>query len=211
MSGFLLVTPLLEEGGAGGGGGGGGGGGSGRVTALVARGWVPAAWATDAAGTGVRSPPGAEPAGPITLPHAVVRAPESPSRFVPPNRPEAGEWHWLDPAALAAAAGAAGPVQMLEALAPPEAGPPHPPRGGAPPPMDVLGGRTGRLSGGSGGGGGGGGGDSSPPLPRYPARRRLADLTAVTVSPADHRNYALTWGSLAAATAGLAVKAARAR
>jgi len=203
VSGFLLVTPLVDS------------KQSARVVALVVRGWVPAAWATDAPGTGVRGVPGAEPAGRITLDHAIVRGAETPSRFVPENKPQARQWFWLDPPALAAAAGAVGPIPLLEALTPPDA-PPAPRWGGAPPPMDVLGGRTGRLGGGGeattpSGGGGGGQAGAPPPAPRYPDRRRLADLTTVAVTPADHRNYALTWGSLAAATAGLAVKAVRAR
>ena len=211
VSGFLLVTPLLE----------GDGGSGARVVALVVRGWVPAAWGAEPPGAGLRGAPGAEPAGWVTLDPAIVRGAESPSRFVPANAPATGAWHWLDPPALAAAAGAAGPVPFLEALAPPDT-PPAPPRGGAPPPMDVLGGRTGRLGGGGGGaaagtttsdGRGGGGPPQAPgpPRPRYPDPRRLGDLTTVTVTPADHRNYALTWGSLAAATAGLAAKAVRAR
>lgn len=185
INGFLLVTPLLE----------GGGGRGARVVALIARGWVPAAWKEGAAA--------AQPAGRVTLP-TVLRTAEAPSRFVPPNRPGAGEWHWLDPDALAAAAGADGPVPLLEALAPDDDAPTQSQGKGPPPPMDVLGGRTGSRS-------GGGGGTAAAPPPSYPAPRRLADLTAVAVTPADHRNYAVTWGTLAAATAGLAVRAGRRR
>ena len=61
--------------------------------------------------------------------------------------------------------------------------------------MDVLGGRTQRLS--------------ASPAPAYPAPRSLQDMATVKVSPADHRNYAFTWGALALVTAGLAVRVAR--
>jgi surfeit locus 1 family protein len=123
----------------------------------------------------------------ITAVPAVVRASESPSSFVPANDAARGTWHWLDGPALAAAAGLPPDTLLLEVVRP-EGGRSRPP--GA---MDVLGGRTG----------------NKPPPPVYPLPRALADVASVSVTPATHAQYAATWGSLAVATAGLAVKALR--
>ena len=45
----------------------------------------------------------------------------------------------------------------------------------------------------------------------YPVPRSMEDLAYFPVMPSDHRNYALTWYSLSAATALLALRAARTR
>ena len=45
----------------------------------------------------------------------------------------------------------------------------------------------------------------------YPVPREMGDLMRFSVMPSDHRNYALTWYALSAATAYLAFKAARMR
>ena len=45
----------------------------------------------------------------------------------------------------------------------------------------------------------------------YPIPREMGDLMSFSVMPTDHRNYALTWYALSAATAFLALKAARTR
>lgn len=46
-----------------------------------------------------------------------------------------------------------------------------------------------------------------PPGPRtYPYRKRPHDLVSFPVMPEDHRNYALTWGSLALATTYMAAQ-----
>ncbi len=46
---------------------------------------------------------------------------------------------------------------------------------------------------------------------QYPIPRSLEDLMNFSVMPSDHRNYALTWYALSAATAVLALRAARTR
>lgn len=49
-----------------------------------------------------------------------------------------------------------------------------------------------------------------PPEPdTYPIARQAEDLMAVSVTPDDHRNYALTWYSLAGITGALAYSAIR--
>lgn len=45
----------------------------------------------------------------------------------------------------------------------------------------------------------------------YPIPREMESLMNFSVMPSDHRNYALTWYSLSAATAFLALRAARTR
>lgn len=118
----------------------------------------------------------------------VVRASESPSRFVPANDPAAGRWHALDGPALAGAAGLPADTLLLEVVR-------GEGRTKAPTPMDVAGGRTrGALA-------------AAP----TPTPRTLADVGSVTVSVACHGQYAATWATLAAATGGLAVRAARRR
>ena len=44
---------------------------------------------------------------------------------------------------------------------------------------------------------------------QYPLPRTMEDLMTFSVMPYDHRNYALTWFSLAGATALLALRAGR--
>ena len=46
---------------------------------------------------------------------------------------------------------------------------------------------------------------------QYPIPREMVDLMNFSVMPSDHRNYALTWYSLSAATAFLALSAAKTR
>ena len=50
-----------------------------------------------------------------------------------------------------------------------------------------------------------------PAAQDHPIPRELGDLKSFSVMPSDHRNYALTWYSLSAATAFLALRAARTR
>ena len=60
--------------------------------------------------------------------------------------------------------------------------------------MEVLGGRT----------------RAAPAAPdALPLPKTIADLRRFSVMPSDHFNYAATWFTLSAATAALAVKAAR--
>lgn len=60
--------------------------------------------------------------------------------------------------------------------------------------MEVLGGRT----------------RPAPTAPdALPLPKTIADLRRFSVMPSDHFNYAATWFTLSAATAALAVKAAR--
>ena len=46
---------------------------------------------------------------------------------------------------------------------------------------------------------------------QYPSPRGVQDLMGFSVNPDDHRNYAITWYTLAAATALLANRAMRQR
>lgn len=50
---------------------------------------------------------------------------------------------------------------------------------------------------------------TSTPQEQYPLPRTVEDLMTFSVMPYDHRNYALTWFSLAGATALLALRAGR--
>ena len=43
----------------------------------------------------------------------------------------------------------------------------------------------------------------------YPLPKAAAELLSVSVMPVDHRNYAITWFTLSAATASLAYRALR--
>ena len=49
-----------------------------------------------------------------------------------------------------------------------------------------------------------------PQTSRYPLPKPAGELMGVSVTPIDHRNYALTWFSLSCATAYLAARVLRA-
>lgn len=197
QQGYFAVTPLHSTAAAAPKGGGfwpsskgskgsdSGGGGGGSCVVLVNRGWVPGAWKDDAAARAA-----GQPAGEVEV-EGVVRAAEEPSSFVPRNDAPGGAWFYLAPAEMAAAARLPPGAPLVEVVA---AGDGEAPPGGPPTAMDVLGGRA-------------------RSLPRaaaeFPAPKADGDLLRFSVMPRDHLNYALTWGTLAAASLGLAAKAVR--
>ncbi|CAK0786861.1 hypothetical protein CVIRNUC_010075 [Coccomyxa viridis] len=153
---------------------------------LVNRGWVPAEWKTDAQ---LRA--SGCPLGKVHM-EGVMRESENPSSFVPANIPAKGEWYWLDVPGMARAAGLPSDAPMMEVVRRegPEAS-----QVNVPTAMEVLAGRTRGPS----------------AAQAYPVPRSMEDLAHFPVMPSDHRNYALTWYSLSAATALLALRAARTR
>lgn len=117
---------------------------------------------------------------------------ETPSAFVPANA--GSEWFWIDVPALAAAAKLPPDTLLVEALAPPG----HALPGTYP---SVRRARR-RLS----------------PQCRAPADSRAAaqaqaeaSLLHFSVTPDEHRNYAFTWFTLAAATGVIAALAVRSK
>lgn len=131
-------------------------------------------------------PPPAASSGPVVTVTAILSEGENPGNFVPDNSPETGVWYWAEPAALARHAGLPDQTPYLQAVS--DSKQEH----RAPNAMELLGGRARTL-----------------PRPTYPDPPSLGDIVTTTVSPEDHRNYALTWGSLSLATALLALKAIR--
>lgn len=147
---------------------------------LVNRGWVPATWRSDA-----EFRQQWEASGDVCL-EAVTRVNEDPSSFVPENNPRTGEWFWIDIPAMATSLGLPADTPLVEAVSVDE----HHPTGSSSSPttMDVLGLRTNR------------------PLNEesYPITRSVSQLMTFKVTPDDHRNYALTWYTLSAATGTMA-------
>lgn len=93
-AGVRLVTPLdLDDG----------------RTALVDRGWAPD-----------RGAPVERPEGPATL-EGLLRGPPAGNPFRPENRPQDGVWHWVDPAAMARAAGLPPRAVYVQAVGPADA------------------------------------------------------------------------------------------
>lgn len=121
--------------------------------------------------------------------HGVLRSSENPSSFVPPNA--GGEFFWIDVPALAAAAGLPASTPLVEVIR--------------------------------------GAGDAVQPPATYPVVRwavaaaaldlsrpctqpqEEASLLRFTVMPDDHRNYAATWLTLAAAMGFLSRRAVAGR
>ncbi|DBA82252.1 hypothetical protein WJX79_003765 [Trebouxia sp. C0005] len=146
---------------------------------LVNRGWVPSTWRSDA-----QFRQQWDTSGTVSL-EAVTRVSEDPSSFVPQNNPKTGEWFWIDIPAMAAALGLPADTPLVEAVS--VAGE-QPASSGSPTTMDVMGLRTTR------------------PLNEesYPITRSVSELMTFKVTPNDHRNYALTWYTLSAATGSMA-------
>ena len=127
----------------------------------------------------------------------ITRGSERPSSFVPPNT--GNDWFWIDVPALAAAAGLPPSTPLVEVIAPPRsaggaaaAGPSYP--------------------------------QVRPRLLAWALRRLIgrvghantqahaeSTLLRFPVMPDDHRNYAATWLTLAAAVGLLGVGAIRSR
>lgn len=146
---------------------------------LVNRGWVPSTWRSDA-----QFRQQWETSGTVSL-EAVTRVSEDPSSFVPQNNPKTGEWFWIDIPAMATALALPMDTPLVEAVSVADQ---QPASSGSPTTMDVLGLRTNR------------------PLNEeaYPITRSVSELMTFKVTPADHRNYALTWYTLSAATGTMA-------
>ncbi|DBB15985.1 TPA: hypothetical protein ACH3X3_003354 [Trebouxia sp. C0006] len=146
---------------------------------LVNRGWVPSTWRSD---TQFRQQ--WETSGTVSL-EAVTRVSEDPSSFVPQNNSKTGEWFWIDIPAMATALGLPADTPLAEAVSIADQ---QPASNGSPTTMDVLGLRTNR------------------PLNEesYPITRSVSELMTFKVTPNDHRNYALTWYTLSAATGTMA-------
>lgn len=146
---------------------------------LVNRGWVPSTWRSDA-----QFRQQWETSGTVSL-EAVTRVSEDPSSFVPQNNPKTGEWFWIDIPAMATALALPMDTPLVEAVSVADQ---QPASSGSPTTMDVLGLRTNR------------------PLNEeaYPITRSVSELMTFKVTPTDHRNYALTWYTLSAATGTMA-------
>jgi len=155
---------------------------------MVLRGWAPVDWA-ELPSTG----------GSTATVEGVVRYSESPSIFVPENRPEKNEWYYIDVAALAKSMGLPEGTPLIEVVTPEEEAKQS---GGKvnPTAMDVLGGRASIRS-----------IHDNANKEEFPLAKSEGDMRHFSVMPLDHMNYALTWFSLSAATTGLAFKALRKR
>lgn len=183
--GYTLVTPLMaNEWGKG---------------ALVMRGWVPATW---------RSQPGLreshQPAGKVHV-EGVVRTNDNPSMFVPANDPSSDQFFWIDVPALAKACDMPEGTPLIEVMEKGER--PVIGRGNIPTQMDVLAMRTQRRTAASTSPA-----EASPmtkPAEPLPIPRNEGDLLKPSVTPADHRNYALTWFTLSGATSFMALRILR--
>lgn len=101
-AGVRLVAPLELAGGR---------------AVLVDRGWAPRAEAA------------ARPEGVVAV-EGLLRGPPAGNPFRPDNRPEDGVWHWIDPAAMARAAGLPAADFYVQAIGP-ETGARYPAPGGA--------------------------------------------------------------------------------
>lgn len=132
------------------------------------------------------SSPSSSPSSPVVSLTAILSEGENPGNFVPDNAPETGAWFWAEPAALARHAGLPAATPYLQAVTSSKE------EHRAPSAMELLGGRARTL-----------------PRATYPDPPSLGDVVTTTVSPDDHRNYAITWGSLSLATALLALKVVR--
>ncbi|KAL3152716.1 hypothetical protein ABBQ38_012307 [Trebouxia sp. C0009 RCD-2024] len=146
---------------------------------LVNRGWVPATWRSDAK---FRQEWESKDGGSSL--QAVTRVSEDPSMFVPQNNPKTGEWFWIDVPAMAASLDMPSDTPLVEVVSVEE----RQPASGGPTAMDVLGLRTNRPLN----------------MEEYPIRRSVSELMSFKVTPEDHRNYALTWYTLSAATGAMA-------
>ncbi|MSP83929.1 MAG: SURF1 family protein [Alphaproteobacteria bacterium] len=92
-SGYHVVTPLRIDGGG---------------AVLVDRGWVPLE----------RRDAGSRAAGQVdgtVIVEGILRRGDDPGPFTPENDPALVAWYWLDPAAMAAAAGIVAPALIVEA------------------------------------------------------------------------------------------------
>lgn len=162
----------------------------------------------------------------------VVRASEARSSFVPDNNPARGEWYWIDVPKIATACGLPPETPLIEveaqslcnqlkpsartllltlcpgrtavlslsssnsALLPSQVYSDEVPgdeRGPVPTSMDVLAFKARKPK--------------SAAL--YPISKSSAELLNVSVTPVDHRNYAITWFTLSGATAFLGARALR--
>ncbi|KAL3156235.1 hypothetical protein ABBQ32_012512 [Trebouxia sp. C0010 RCD-2024] len=146
---------------------------------LVNRGWVPATWRSDP-----KFRRHWESKDGRTSLQAVTRVSEDPSAFVPQNNPKTGEWFWIDVPAMAASLDLPSDTPLVEVVSVEE----RQPTSSGPTAMDVLGLRTNRPLN----------------MEEYPITRSVSELMRFKVTPEDHRNYALTWYTLSAATGAMA-------
>jgi len=183
--GYLVITPLRNS------------TKNGR-TILVLRGWVPDAWSKEDPAVRAAEMKHDEATHTVCI-QGVVRGGEVPGTFVPENIPSKGSWFYIDPPALAAAAGLPPGTPLVEVVAN-EEGTRLVSPGGPPTAMEVLGGRGSKVRARA---------SSLRAEESYPLAKTVGDMMAFSVMPRDHMNYAATWFTLAGATALLAVKALR--
>lgn len=186
-SGYFIVTPLLnfnpnslkED--------------AERKSVMVLRGWVPGSWKDKEHPQQHRTDSISQQA---TV-HGVVRYSETPSMFVPENKPEEGEWHFLDVEAMARAMNLPANTPLVEVITS-ETDAKQSPGKSSHTAMEVLGGRRTIQS-----------IQAEKDMETFPLAKSEGDFRQFSVMPQDHLNYALTWFSLSAATTGLAFKVIR--
>ena len=200
-AGYLAITPFKDSGS--------------EEIVLVLRGWVPASWKTndpsrDSNNTSTNMNNGKHMAR-FDIIHGIVRCGEDQrSSFVPENRPDIGEWHYIDPKSIAAKLGLPESTLFIEiidaeniskkgrnSLGHDLSSYSKDNLGKLPTTMEVLGGRRVVSS------------QNDRQESKYPISKTQSDLLDFKVTPQDHLNYALTWFALSAATTYLAFKALR--
>lgn len=160
---------------------------------MILRGWVPADWKAGKRTRSIDNTSGTHHA------RGVIRYSERPSVFVPANCPEKGDWYYIDVPGLAVAMGLPKKTPLIEVLTDE-----HDIKqsGGKvnPTAMDVLGGRTTMHA-----------ANAEKDRETYPLPKSLGDFRHFSVMPQDHLNYAITWFTLSAITAGLGYKVIKTR
>jgi surfeit locus 1 family protein len=117
--------------------------------------------------------------------------------FVPENKPEEGEWHFLDVEAMAKSMRLPADTPLVEVITS-ETDAKQSPGKSSHTAMEVLGGRRTLQS-----------IQAEKDMETFPLAKSEGDFRQFSVMPQDHLNYALTWFSLSAATTGLAFKVIR--